>query len=237
MMFSSVHRWLAAREVSLYLLFGFVLSIICLWLFWEVAEDVYEGDPIVMVDVALANELHAQATPSGTAIYKVISVLGGQGSLIVGVVVAVYCVARREWLNLTFWMIALGGGLILNTVMKAIVARPRPVFVDPLAIEQTYSFPSGHSMTALITFGMLGYFLWRAVPNRLARIWITFGLTLFVALVGISRMTLGVHYLSDVLGGFAAGGIWLGACIFGLELLRRRGMRQSDAVAPISPQP
>lgn len=215
-------QWLVVREISLYLLFGFFLSLVSLWVFWSVAEDVYENDPIVQFDVALANELHAQATPTSTLVYFVISYIGGQGSLIIGIVVGAVFILRRQWSNLTFWTITLVGGAILNPVLKNMVARPRPTFTDPFFVEMTYSFPSGHSMISLITFGMLAYFLWLAIPNRYARILIAFATTLLIILVGISRLTLGVHYFSDVIAGFAAGGIWLGVCILVHELFRRK---------------
>ncbi len=210
------------KEVGLYLLFGLILSVLSLGIFWSVAEDVTEGDSIVMIDNALANELHAEATPISTSIYIVISWFGSQGVILLGFIVGIYFIVRRRWLDLTYWLIALAGGSLLNALMKQIVARPRPVFVDPLVLEQSYSFPSGHSMISLIAYGMLAYFLWVSVSNRYAKIFGVFSATLFIILVGISRMTLGVHYLSDVIGGFAAGGIWLGVCIFSINLYKQR---------------
>jgi membrane-associated phospholipid phosphatase len=215
-------QWLVVRDISLYLLFGFVLSLVSLWIFWSIAEDVYANDPIVQFDLAMANELHAQATSTSTLIYFLISYVGGQGSSIVGIIIAIVFIVRRQWSNLTFWVVTLTGGAILNSALKNVVARPRPTFADPFFVEMTYSFPSGHSMISLITFGMLAYFLWLAIPNRYARILISFVTTLLIVLVGISRMALGVHYFSDVIAGFAAGGIWLGVCIFVHELFRRR---------------
>jgi membrane-associated phospholipid phosphatase len=226
-------QWLVVREISLYLLFGFLLSLVSLWVLWSVAEDVYENDPIVEFDVALANELHAQATPTSTTIYFIISYIGGQGSLIVGGIVAAVFIVRRQWSSLTFWVITLVGGYILNPVLKNLVARPRPTFTDPFFVEMTYSFPSGHAMISLITFGMFAYFLWLAIPNRYARILISFVSTLLIILVGISRMTLGVHYFSDVVAGFAAGGIWLGVCILVHELFRRKQAQLRANVAPL----
>lgn len=210
------------KEVGLYLLFGLALSLLSLWLFWDVMENVVEGDTIVLVDTALANELHAQATPLGTSLYIIISWLGSQGIVVIGVGVGVWFIARRRWLDLTFWLIALAGGFLLNTLIKQLIARPRPVFTDPLVLALSYSFPSGHSMASLIAYGMLTYFLWFALPNRRARIVLVFAAVLLIILIGISRMALGVHYLSDVVGGFAAGGIWLGMCIAAMNLWKRR---------------
>lgn len=209
------------RRVSLYLLFGLALSILSLWVFANIAEDVVEGDPIVVVDIAIADELHRQATPLSTSLYLAISWFGQQGIVVVGVIVGLFYVRRRRWLNFKFWLIALAGGGLLNALIKQVIARPRPVFADPVAIAQNYSFPSGHSMASLITYGILAYFLWLEIPNRYARIGLIFAATLLIVLIGISRLALGVHYFSDVLGGFAAGGIWLGMCIVAMNIMKR----------------
>ncbi|HEX2621349.1 MAG TPA: phosphatase PAP2 family protein, partial [Phototrophicaceae bacterium] len=140
----------------------------------------------------------------------------------IGVLVTLVYLIQRRWFNLSFWIIALVGGSLLNTVMKLIVARPRPMFVDPLVIEQNYSFPSAHAMTSLIAYGILAYLLWRETENRYLRILIVFAAILLIVLIGISRMALGVHYFSDVVGGFAAGSIWLGICIIAINLMQRR---------------
>ncbi len=210
------------RHASVYLLFGLTLSVLSLWLFWSVAEDVWERDAIVIADIAFANELHAEATSLSTTFYRIISWFGAQGIVIVGVVVGAFYMLRRHWLNLIFWIIALGGGGLLNALIKQAIARPRPYFADPIATEQSYSFPSAHAMTSLITYGILAYFLWLAIPNRYARIGLIFAATLLIVLIGISRLALGVHYFSDVLGGFAAGGIWLGMCIVAMNIMKRR---------------
>jgi undecaprenyl-diphosphatase len=209
-------------QISLYLAFGLALSVLSLALFWNVTENVVEGDTIVMVDTALANQLHAQATPLGTSAYIVISWLGSEGLVALGVGASLWFIARRQWFHLTFWLIALAGGFLLNTLIKQLIGRPRPVFTDPLVLALSYSFPSGHSMASLIAYGMVAYFLWFALPNRRARIVLVFAAVLLIILIGISRMALGVHYLSDVVGGFAAGGIWLGMCIAAMNLWKRR---------------
>jgi undecaprenyl-diphosphatase len=76
-------------------------------------------------------------------------------------------------------------------------------------------------MGSLIAYGMLAYLLVRDAKGRRPRTAIVVGAVLLVLLIGLSRMYLGVHYLSDVLGGYAAGVVWLAACITGLEVARR----------------
>jgi membrane-associated phospholipid phosphatase len=209
------------RYISIYLILGLTISSLCLWLFAALARQVLAGAPITAIDQALANALHARATPLGTAVYRIVTAFGGSWIIVIAIAVGLFFLVRRRWSYLAVWIIALVGGGLLSMQMKTIFARPRPVFTNPLLIEQSFSFPSAHAMTSLITYGILAYFLWHEVHNRIVRILIVFAAVLLVVLVGISRMTLGVHYLSDVLGGFIAGGIWLGMCIAALSILHR----------------
>ena len=98
--------------------------------------------------------------------------------------------------------------VVLNTVLKAIVQRPRPDGFR-LISETGYSFPSGHSMVSMAFFGLLIWMVWRYHRKDVMRIvWcVVFGLV--IAMVGISRIYLGVHYASDVLAGFCVSLVWL----------------------------
>jgi membrane-associated phospholipid phosphatase len=77
-------------------------------------------------------------------------------------------------------------------------------------------------MGSLVAYGMLAYLLVREVHGRRRRLAVIACATLLILLIGLSRMYLGVHYFSDVIGGYAAGVVWLAACISGLEVVRRR---------------
>lgn len=219
------------QSLGIQLIIGLVFSLALLALFGNIAENVVEQDTLVQIDTELANALHAQASPGIIAFYRALSFVGMQGVWVLSLIVAALLAVRRRWLYLGVWAAALIGGILLNQLLKALFARPRPVFVDPIALEQTYSFPSGHSMLSLIAFGMVAFFLWRLIASRSGRILAVFAAVLLVILIGISRMALGVHYLSDVLGGFAAGGVWLVACLTAcLTIERRRGR-----IAPETP--
>jgi membrane-associated phospholipid phosphatase len=114
------------------------------------------------------------------------------------------------------------GSAILNKLLKGLFQRPRPHFAHPLVVETSYSLPSGHAMESFVAYGMLTYLavlLWlRRWETRVAAVC---GAALLVVLIGFSRMYLGVHYFSDVVAGYAAGGVWLGALITGAETMRR----------------
>ena len=150
--------------------------------------------------------------------------------MMLAVGVGVYFLRRRERLRLIVWVAALAGGQLINQLLKAWFTRPRPTFVEPLAVELTYSFPSGHATMSLITYGMLAYFLWIGTTNRAAHVLVTSALISLIILIGVSRMYLGVHYFSDVLAGYASGGLWLTFCITSMDyILVRRARRQAAA--------
>jgi undecaprenyl-diphosphatase len=218
--------WLRARltpgeYLGLHLTVGLLMSAGCLWLFGGLAEDIVHRDPLVRFDQAIATSLHGWATPAATTIFVLITDLGAPVVALLGVIIAIFYSWRRQWLHVGVWLAALGGGEILNLLLKQLFARPRPVFVHPLLLETDYSFPSGHAMGSLIVYGMLAYFAVLALRTWRARVAVVCGVTLLVLLIGFSRLYLGVHYFSDVVAGYAAGGVWLSACITGMELLRR----------------
>jgi undecaprenyl-diphosphatase len=112
--------------------------------------------------------------------------------------------------------------VVLNQLLKEVFARPRPYFEHPLALETSYSFPSGHATMSLICYGMLAYFAVLALRTWRAKTAVVFGAAFLVLLIGFSRIYLGVHYFSDVIGGFASAGAWLSVLITGSETIRRR---------------
>lgn len=90
---------------------------------------------------------------------------------------------------------------ILNVLLKNILARPRPV-ANSLIYENGYSFPSGHSMISMAFYGLLIYLINYYIKDKKLRIILITILSLIILLIGISRIYLGIHYFSDVLGGF-----------------------------------
>ncbi|WP_421383286.1 phosphatase PAP2 family protein [Bacillus salacetis] len=112
-----------------------------------------------------------------------------------------------------FLFISLLTGWLLNKILKWAFQRKRPT-IEQLVDFQGYSFPSAHAMVSTIFYGMIMYVLWQILKNRGKTAWPFVILTIFLVLaIGLSRVYLGVHYTSDVIAGYAAGGVWLLACI------------------------
>lgn len=108
------------------------------------------------------------------------------------------------------WCCALNLALstVANLVLKALVARPRPEGFR-LAQASGFSFPSGHSMAAMAFFGLIIWFVWRYERDPRMRAGLTAAFSFIILMIGVSRVYLGVHYASDVVGGFCAALIWL----------------------------
>ena len=221
-----LRRTTPGQYLGLHLTVGLLFAGAGLWLFGGLAEDYLNRDPIVRFDQAVANALHAAATPFATKIFLAITALGsGEAIVLVGVIVLGLFLWRRRWIYASSWLVAIVGVVALNLLLKQIFERPRPVFMEPIIVETSYSFPSGHAMDSLVMYGMLAYFALLLIKPWRTRMAILFGAALLVIMIGFSRLYLGVHYFSDVIAGFAAGAVWLSACITGLETLRNRNQK------------
>lgn len=108
-----------------------------------------------------------------------------------------------------FCAVNLACSTALNQMLKFAIRRPRPDISLRLVDIGGFSFPSGHSMAAMAFFGLLAWLVWRYVRDRRLRAVLCVALVLMVVAVGFSRIYLGVHYASDVIGGFCASLAWL----------------------------
>ena len=127
----------------------------------------------------------------------------------------------------------IGAGVIIQGV-KLVIKRPRPSFFAPLLHESGFSFPSGHSLIAMVVYGLLGYFALHLCRNAGARLAIRILTVLVVVFIGVSRVYVGVHYPTDVLAGWIAGIPWLIACLGLHEVLARRWPSSGEPV--LTPQ-
>lgn len=151
----------------------------------------------------------------------------GLGSTTIIVIVtfaaAGFLLMRRRAATALLVIAAIGGGTILNNVLKLFFERPRPDLVAHAVETQTSSFPSGHAMMSAIAYLTLGALLARTQKNTSARAYIVTLAVLVTVLVGVSRVYLGVHWPSDVVAGWCAGGAWALFCWFVAERLQQRG--------------
>ncbi|WP_168123138.1 phosphatase PAP2 family protein [Paenibacillus sp. HB172176] len=148
----------------------------------------------------------------------------GAGAPVIFITLAIMAVLffvlhyRRE---LVFFAGVVIGSALLNMLLKILFHRARPL-LHRIADANGYSFPSGHSMAAFTLYGILSFLLWKHARRIWIRSLIIFLGTCIVAMIGISRIYLGVHYPSDVFGGYLASGAWISINIW---LYQRRRVR------------
>src|SRR6202789_1293844 len=174
--------------------FAFVLLVVLVRLQWA---------PLESVDHSAATGLNRLVAPHAAvvSIIKAVTWLGSDGVLWTVTGLAVVALAiRRRW-RLALYLLVVGAGVLtLDPVLKELVGRLRPVVGHPIAFGQGDSFPSGHSLGSIVCYGALFLVFLPATRGVWRRVFAAVIGTLIVA-IGISRLLLGVHYISDVLGG------------------------------------
>ena len=203
------------------------------WLFGAIAEDVVNHDTLLdMLDLKLAEWLHAQATPAWTSLMIFFTNLGAPMTVtIVTSFTAIFLAWQRQRYPLLLLALAVPGGALLNVIIKVLVHRHRPTFDNPIQTITSDSFPSGHAVGSTVLYGALAAMVvCQSRDSRGSTIAIVIA-ALVVSLICFSRMYLGLHYLSDVIAGFLEGIFWLGSCIVAVEALRRSSARFEDQQA------
>jgi membrane-associated phospholipid phosphatase len=214
-------QWLSGA-----LLVGFLIMAIAGALFVYLADEVGEQAWLAGVDSKVAEFFHRLGGPWSVQAFEAVTFFGNASTLaVLGFAVAFVLCALRRWSLLSGWAVALAGTGLLNTTLKGVVRRLRPQLPEPWLTEPGWSFPSGHAMGSLVTYGFLAYLLTRITPTHFPRRSAIAVLAGLVLLIGFSRIYLGVHFLSDVLGGYAAAAVWLMFCIFVTHQTQSRSHR------------
>lgn len=191
--------------------------------FADLAEDVHTADHITIVDLQLANWLHAHAAPQLTRVMLAVSMLHDMVAIsLLTVLLALFLRGRgeRDWL--VSLLLVIPGGMALNTLLKHAFARARPHFIDPIVTLPTYSFPSGHVAGSTLFYGFVAAWLISRTNALAWQVVIVVGALLMVSLVAASRIYLGAHFLSDVVAAFFESFAWLGLCLLGKHVIHAR---------------
>jgi len=186
--------------------FLFITAFITGWAFLGVLQDVLAKDPLVATDQAVYHFFQSLRTAWGDSVFVVITELGDSfvNLSLVGAVLIVLLV-KRCFRTASFWMLTALGGLLCVQLLKWAIHLPRPVEIYNGA--SAYGFPSGHTTMSVVLYGFLGILLARKLSGTW--LWGLFSGVLFISFaVGISRLYLGVHSLSDVMGGYFIGASW-----------------------------
>jgi undecaprenyl-diphosphatase len=213
--------------LGLHLTIGVLVLVIATIAFSSIAEDVARNDAIVQTDLAVATWLHGHVTPSLFALLMLVTNMHSPlGVTIMAVALAGYVAYRRWFYWLLALVVALPGGMLVNDLVKHLFHRERPHFDDPFLLLDTFSFPSGHVSGSTLFYGFVVALVMNRLPPNGSRVGIVVVAVMMVALVAISRMTLGVHYLSDVIGAFCESLAWLAIALTGVHAFRQARTRR-----------
>jgi undecaprenyl-diphosphatase len=196
-------------------------------------REVTQHGSLTRVDTSAARGLHTEILrhPAAVTAMKVVSFFGSTLWLAVLICAVAALLAWRRLVRLAVFVAATAAtGAVLNNVVKSLVDRPRPSLVDPVATAHGQSFPSGHAMGSTICYGVILLVVLPLLARRHRPIavgaWIA-----VVAAIGFSRLALGVHYITDVVGGVVLGLAWVSASVAAFQVWRvERGGRKTSVL-------
>lgn len=213
-----LQRFLRARvardhPLGLPLTTGVIAILACALLFAMIAWEVQTHGALTRTDQALADWFNQRAfSPLTELILGYTHLHGTIGVLVMGALLLRHLVRTRQWPWVIDLLLVLPGGMLFNYVLKHLFARLRPQFDDPILILHSYSFPSGHTIGATLLYAMLAAWLLNrpgsAALTASRRLAIIAAAIVLVALTAFSRVYLGAHFLSDVVGAMLVGMAW-----------------------------
>ena len=205
-----------------YLFSGFTISLVSLIGFSCIAI-LMNGQKLSQFDQVLILSIQGFESPTLTLVMKFFTFIGSFPSVFVISLFAaifLYFVLKHRMELILFGSVVIGTPII-NQILKQIFHRARPDLHRLIEIGG-YSFPSGHAMNAFAVYGILTFLLWRHIPSRLGRTILILISSGFIFLIGTSRIYLGVHYPSDIIGGYFASGLWLSMAIWFFKRYKER---------------
>lgn len=215
-MVSNNHQTKSAQSQSskrssalIFLLSAFFMLALPLLIFW-LADEVAEGD-VRTFDDSIRNFLHSFADPTLTLAARFVSFIGSPIFLtFTGLIVVGTLFFKNKRNAALVFSVTMVGEIAMSFFLKGWFHRIRPVPFFDYALPDSYSFPSGHAFGSFCFFGILAWMALLSVNSFRARVVISLSTISLILLIGLSRIYLGVHFPSDVLAGFVAGGSWVG---------------------------
>ncbi|MDA3947521.1 MAG: LssY C-terminal domain-containing protein [Helicobacteraceae bacterium] len=177
-------------------------------LFAGIVEDLITSDSIVAVDIRIANLMGIFRTDTLTTVFTWITLLA-KSQIILGLITVtiVFLFIWRRYTEILALLVAVAGSVTFTFLGKLAFHRPRPE--TAIYIENAFSFPSGHATVAVSFYGFLAYLLLRHASSWKSKVNLFFASILLISAIGISRIYLGAHYISDVWSGYLVGAMWL----------------------------
>jgi undecaprenyl-diphosphatase len=200
------------------------------WIFAALLDAVFDKATMVRWDIAMADRIHSIVTPAGSRVFDWITRVGSPNSMTwMTIVVCLLLLSSGRFQLAIVWIAAFAGGAALEVILKSVVHRTRPEYAGHYLASGSFSFPSGHATLSFLGVAMLLYTLIstkRVNDPAVRRVAITLG-AIWVLLVGLSRVYLGVHFPSDVLGGYTIAAAWFSMCVTVARIVKQRALLRS----------
>lgn len=186
-----------------------LLMIIAVWIFKVM------NDEIPLVDQWTRSIVPQVANTPLYTFFRWLTELGSVSFVIpfTIVMIVVLAILFRNWLAPVMFGLGVLGSHILNTLIKRLVARERPS-ISALLNAEGHSFPSGHAMVSMVCYGLIAFLLVKKVKSATVALYVQFGFSLLIFLIGISRFFINVHYITDIAAGFVLGYLYLVTIIY-----------------------
>jgi undecaprenyl-diphosphatase len=207
------------------LTWALLISLLCAIGFGLIALLVSDKK-IAQFDSTIIAAVQGFESPGLTFIMKFFTFIGSGTQVVVIALLVLFFLFKvlhhRRELILFIWVVL--GSTILNEILKTVFHRARPT-IHRIVEANGFSFPSGHSMAAFSLYGVIAFLLWRHLSTSLGRGLLVLFSIFMIIMIGVSRIYLGVHYPSDVLGGFLASGCLLAVSIWFYQRYMERGSK------------
>ena len=218
-LFGKFHQYNANLPYVLTVLAALIIVIVGINLFIELT-DTLKTETLATYDQNITNYIISYRSPALTDYFIFVTNIGDvYGYLIVIVCTLLISILKfKRWKYVAQITIVLALSAVSNMILKRFIDRARPG-IEHLVSVETLSYPSGHAMSAMAFYGFVIYLFYRFKMNLFLK-WIVMIIFLLLILsIGISRIYLGVHYPSDIAGGFIAGFIWVVFCVLLFDLI------------------
>lgn len=219
MVLGRVWRWsLANLALVITTVVGGLVVLGATMLSAEVYEAVVENDGLAALDEPVLEAAVGMRTPASEQLVTHFTDLGGTVGMpvIAAAIVLTLAVRRRSWLPVVLMLIAAAGSVLITVLGKDLTARARPPVIYAVPpLETSPSFPSGHTLNATVVLGLAAYLVMLGRRHLRSKLLVGSAVVVFVVAMGLSRVWLGHHWLTDVMAGWLVGLAWLSAVVTG----------------------
>ena len=195
------------------------VCIVTVYILAELSDEVLEQESFAF-DEAILLHIRQFANPVLDSAMLFITRIGDPRTVVpLTGIVFIFLLVKRQRLAAAFFAINAAGGAALSYFLKLAFSKPRPQLWESAIEEVTFSYPSGHALGSMVIYGFLSYVFATLYPRFSTAIY-TFAVFMIVS-IGFSRLYLGVHWPTDIIGGYGIGFLWVMACVSLLRLWRR----------------